>query len=133
MNLQNGYKVIYEKIANGERTFYATENAKCDPTVDEKIVTAAIGDYKLVYEKNGQIYGSTTSVPAEGDHCFSEFDKVFKVAVEEPVTTTSEEPVAPASEEPAQTYSRRTRKTEPVVEEPATEEPEVKENNEIEE
>ena len=110
MNLQNGYKVIYEKIADGERTFYATENAKCDPTVDEKIVTAAIGDYKLVYEKNGQIYGSTTGVPAEGDRCFAEFDKVFKAATEEPATTASEEPEAPA-----------------------TEEPEAKENNEIEE
>ena len=129
MNLQNGYKVIYEKIANGERTFYATENAKCDPAVDEEIVTVAIGDYKLVYEKNGKIYGSATGVPAEGDHCFSEFDKVFEVAA----NTSVEEPVAPAVEEPAQSYTRRSRKTEPVVEEPTIEEPEVKENENEEE
>ena len=38
MNLQNGYKVIYEKIADGKRTFYATENVVCDPKVDTKIV-----------------------------------------------------------------------------------------------
>ena len=40
MNLQNGYKVIYEKTADGTRTFYATKNTKCDPTVDDKIIEA---------------------------------------------------------------------------------------------
>ena len=125
MNLQNGYKVIYEKIADGERTFYATETTKCDPAVDEKIVTAAIGEYKLVYEKNGQIYGSVSGVPAENDHCFSEFDKVFKaVSTGEPAAV--EEPVALANEEPAQV-------TEPTVEEPTSEEPEPAENAEVEE
>jgi hypothetical protein len=83
MNLQNGYKVIYEKAANGKRTFYATKNVVCDPTVDDKIIEATIGEYKLIYEKAGQFYGSTTGIPAEGDHCFTEFDKVFKAASEE--------------------------------------------------
>lgn len=115
MNLQNNYRVIYENIASGNRTFYATKNAVCDPTVDDKIVEAAIGQYKLIYEKNGQIYGSLTGIPAEGDHCFAEFDKVFKEAVEEPVAPANEEPVA-------QTYTRRTRKAAAVEEPTETEE-----------
>ena len=125
MNLQNGYKVIYEKAVDGKRTFYATKNVVCDPAVDDKIIEATIGEYKLIYEKDGQFYGSTTGIPTENDHCFTEFDKVFKVAVEETPT--------PAAEEPAQTNSRRARKSEPVVEEPVVEEPVVETNNEIEE
>ena len=125
MNLQNGYKVIYEKAADGKRTFYATKNVACDPAVDDKIVEATIGEYKLIYEKDGQLYGSTTGIPTAGDRCFTEADKVFKVAVKEPVT--------PAAEEPAQTYSRRARNSEPVVEEPVVEEPEVVDSNEIDE
>jgi hypothetical protein len=129
MNLQNDYRVIYEHISDGKRAFYATKAPKCDPTVDEKIVEATIGEYKLIYEKDGQIYGSVTGIPAEGDHCFAEFDKVFKEAVEEPVTPVSEEPTnnEPAAEEPAQTYTRRARKP-ATVEEPVV----VEENNEAE-
>lgn len=102
MNLQNGYKVIYEKAADGKRTFYATKNVVCDPAVDDKIVEATIGEYKLIYEKAGQFYGSTSGIPAEGDHCFTEFDKVFKVATEEPETdepVTTEEPEEPVEDE----------------------------------
>jgi hypothetical protein len=117
MNLQNGYRVIYEKIADGERTFYATETPKCDPTVDEKIVTAAIGEYKLIYEKDGQIYGSISGIPAEGDHCFNEFDKVFKKTEPAETTVIHEETVE-----------------EPAVQEPVVEpEPEPEEGEETEE
>jgi hypothetical protein len=80
MNLQNGYKVIYEKAADGKRTFYAS---KTGLFADAEVITeATIGEYKLIYEKDGQFYGSTTGIPAEGDHCFDAFDKVFKT--EEP-------------------------------------------------
>ena len=84
MNLQNGYKVIYEKIADGERTFFAD---KLDGTSAVQIGEAIkIGQYKLVYEKDGQIYGSVSGVPAIGDHCFTEFDEVFKATVVKPET-----------------------------------------------
>ncbi len=104
MDLKNGYKVIYEKIADGTRTFYATKNIKCDPTVDDKITEAEIGKYKLIYEKAGRFYGSESGIPAEGDFCFESFDKVFvetdtnvaPAAVEETVTTVAE----PEVEEP---------------------------------
>ena len=133
MNLQNGYKVIYEKIADGKRTFYATRNVKCDPSVDTKLVEATIGEYKLIYEKNGRFYGSETGIPAADDHCFEGFDEVFiKKPEEESVTPAVEEPATTNVEEPAQAYTRRaSSKKAPVVEEPV-ETPVVEENNETE-
>lgn len=113
MKLQNGYKVIYEKTADGKRTFYATKNVTCDPAVDDKIIEAEIGKYKLIYEKNGEFFGSTTGIPAEDDDCFTteNFKKVFV----EGYTTE------------AAAYTRRSRKATPVVEEPVVEEPVVTE------
>ena len=81
MNLQNGYKVIYEKAADGKRTFYASKTGVFADA--EKIAEAVIGQYKLIYEKAGKFYGSETGIPAEGDYCFTEFDKVFKAAEED--------------------------------------------------
>ncbi len=97
MDLKNGYKVIYEKIADGTRTFYATKNVKCDPTVDDKIVEAEIGKYKLIYEKGGRFYGSESGIPADSDFCFEGFDKVF-VETEEEVEEEAKEAMV---EEPA--------------------------------
>ena len=78
MNLQNGYKVIYEKVADGARTFFAD---KLDGSAADMIGSPIkIGQYKLIYEKDGQLYGSTSGVPAIGDDCFDDFDKVFKKA-----------------------------------------------------
>ena len=130
MNLQNGYKVIYEKITDNKRAFYATQTGVCNPEVDSKIVEVNIGDYKLIYEKDGQIYGSVTGIPADGDHCFAEFDGVFKeaaaepaLASEEPAALALEEPVAdePTIEEPAKAYTRRTTRKVASTEEPAAE------------
>ena len=97
MTLQNGYRVIYEKIADGKRTFYATKNVTCDPSVDDKLVEATIGEYRLIYEKDGQFFGSKTGIPAEGDYCFEGFDKVFKVAT--PDEVPANEPEVPADPE----------------------------------
>ena len=116
MNLQNGYKVIYEKVADNKRAIYASKTGAFADA--EKILEVAMGEYKLIYEKNGQIYGSTTGIPAEGDYCFEDFNKVFKETDEEPVAPVAEEPVV---EEPA-TYGRRSRKTTPAEEEPVVEE-----------
>lgn len=94
MKLQNGYKVIYEKTAEGKRTFYATENVVCDPAVDTKITEATIGEYKLIYEKDGQIYGSTVGVPTENDHCFEDFNVVLKKKIDIETETTIPVPVS---------------------------------------
>ena len=82
MNLQNGYKVIYEKAADGKRTFYASKTGVFADA--EVIAEAIIGKYKLIYEKAGQFYGSETGIPTAEDYCFTEFDKVFKATEEDP-------------------------------------------------
>ncbi len=88
MELKNGYKVIYEKAANGERTFYASKSGTF--TDAEQIGEAVeIGKYKLIYEKNGKIYCSESGVPAFNENgepvdvTVEGFDKVF-VKTEEP-------------------------------------------------
>ncbi len=90
MKLQNGYKVIYEKIADGERTFFAD---KLDGTDAVQIGNTSfkIGEYKLVFEKDGQIYGSKSGRTEDGEH-LAAFDKVF-------VETNAEETQEPANEQ----------------------------------
>lgn len=99
MNLQNGYKVLYATATDGKRTFLASKTNSIK-NADTILAEATIGEYKLIYEKAGKIYGSTTGIPAEDDKCFDEFDAVFKEATEveqekvvEYVTVTSEEEV----------------------------------------
>lgn len=77
MNLQNGYKVVYEKAAEGMRSFYAS---KTGVFADAEQIGEAIeiGKYKLVYEKDGNIYGSETGVPSEADVSFDAFEAVLK-------------------------------------------------------
>ncbi len=82
MNLQNGYKVIYEKAADGERTFYAS---KSGVFADAEQIGEAIeiGKYKLIYEKNGKIYCSESNAPKfdengePADTAIEGFDKIF--------------------------------------------------------
>lgn len=81
MNLQNGYKVIYDKAADGEHIFYASKTG-IFASADE-IGRFTASEYKLIYEKNGQIFGSTTGIPADSDKEFTEFKKVFEEGYEE--------------------------------------------------
>lgn len=89
MTLKNGYKVIYEVIENREdagltRVFKAS---KTGVFADAEIIgETKIGEYKLIYEKDGKIYGSTSGVPSEdvaNDFCFGDFEKVFVEATTE--------------------------------------------------
>ena len=75
MKLQNGYKVIYEKIADGTRAFFAD---KLDGTDAVKIgnTTFKVGEYKLVFEKDGGIFGSKTGAVEDGTR-ITAFDDVF--------------------------------------------------------
>lgn len=98
MNLQNGYKVIYEKAANGMRTFYASKTGVFADA--EVIAEAEIGKYKLIYEKDGRFYGSESGIPAAGDFCFTAFDKVFKEAVENVPAAVNVVEEVPAYTEP---------------------------------
>ena len=75
MNLQNGYKIIYEEIVDGKRTFFAD---KLDGTAADQINATpfTVGEYKLVFEKDGGIFGSTTGKVEDGER-IDAFDKVF--------------------------------------------------------
>ena len=75
MKLQNGYKVIYEKVADGERTFFADKLDGTDATIIGN-TSFKIGEYKLVYEKDGSIYGSTSGAVKDGVR-IEAFDEVF--------------------------------------------------------
>ena len=85
MNLQNGYKVIYEVAADGKRTFYATKSNVYPNTEDTVLASFNDADYvgKVIYEYKGAFYVSTGSVPAYDengvptDTKIAGFDKVF--------------------------------------------------------
>jgi hypothetical protein len=94
MNLQNGYKVIYDKAAGGKRAFYASKTGFFADA--DLIMEATIGDYKLIYEKDGKFYGSTTGIPAEGDKCFDELRTVFEAGYVAEAEEQNVEPEVPA-------------------------------------
>ena len=112
MELKNGYKVIYEKAADGKRAFYASKTGFFADA--ELIAEANIGEYKLVYEKNGNFYGSTSGIPSEEDYCFEEFKAIFEEGYTAEIEPAAE-PVAAIEETavPAQKYSRRKTTVEP--------------------
>lgn len=84
MELKNGYKVIYDTAANGEHVFSASKTGIFSDA--EELGRFAEGEYKLIYEKGGHIYGSETGIPADDDYCFEEFDAVLVVAEEDEPT-----------------------------------------------
>lgn len=65
MNLKNGYKLIYEKAADGKRTFYASKS-NYPTSEDVKLASFADADYrgKVIYEHNGKFYISAGRIPA---------------------------------------------------------------------
>jgi hypothetical protein len=87
MNLQNGYKVIYEKAADGKRTFYASKSAAYPNADDVVLAYFNDADYrgKVIYEHKGKFYVSTGAVPVYNengepvDTVIEGFDQVFKL------------------------------------------------------
>lgn len=85
MNLQNGYKVIYEKAADGKRTFYASKSTTYPNETDLVIASFNDADYrgKVIYEHKGKFYVSVGAVPTYNengeptDTAIEGFDKVF--------------------------------------------------------
>ena len=109
MSLYDNYKAIYEQAA------IAINNRQ----------------FKLIYEKNGNIYGSISGIPVDTDHCFSALNKMPAVidahvveeskaiapAVEEVTSVVTEEaPVITHMDEQEAPRSKRTRKQKVVVE-----------------
>ena len=124
MNLKNGYKVMYEVIEDGKRTFLAS---KTGVFADAKEIDSfAFGSYKTVYQTTEGLFGRT----ADGNDIRLEaFDKVFVEDVEDNETVEPTDTTEPTNE-PAQSSDE----TETPVEEPeepvsgddeSTENPEV--------
>lgn len=155
MNLQNGYKVIYEKASDGTRTFYASKTGICDPTVDTQLgETFTDADFagKVIYEYKGGFYVSTGATPAYDengvptDERLSAFDEVF-VATEnsedtagvdegntEPeVLSETEEPTESDPEEPEAEATGDEPATEPEATEPEVEPTEPEDETNLEE
>lgn len=95
MNLQNGYKVVYEIAADGKRTFYASKSEIYPSTEDVELATFTDAEYagKVIYEYKGEFYVSNGSLPAYDengvptDTKIAGFDKVL-VAETAAVATT---------------------------------------------
>jgi hypothetical protein len=85
MNLQNGYKAVYEKAADGKRTFYASKTGLYDSSVDTlgTLVDANFAS-RTIYEHDNNFYVSAAGgAPAYGgnglplDGRISLFDPIF--------------------------------------------------------
>jgi hypothetical protein len=104
MEYKNGYKVVYEVAADGERTFYAAKSGKY-PTrdeagniVDDVVAYFADADFlgKTVYEYKGKFYVSAGSLPAfneDGTPAAGETELNFDLVLKEakPVTEGTED------------------------------------------
>jgi hypothetical protein len=134
MELKNGYKVIYEVAADGKRTFYASKSNVYPTTEDVEIASFNDADYKgkVIYEYKGDFYVSAGSIPAYNengvptDNKITEFEKIFCEHVDNDANGKCDECKNDMPAEAA-AYTRRSRKSAPVVEEPVVEsgEPEV--------
>lgn len=91
------YEFIYEKNAEGERQICGAYN-KAVSEEDKVIVELAQykNKFKLVYEKDGNIYGSETGVPAENDELIVAVKDLYGTEVDIEVESLEKE----AKEEP---------------------------------
>lgn len=86
MKLQNGYKAIFDKAADGKHTIYASKTGLFKDA--EEIGTFEADQYNLIYEKQGKLYHSPTGIPADSDVAIAELDKLFAEQAAETETET---------------------------------------------
>ena len=101
MKLENGYKVMFDSIETKEDGTYRTIKAsKTGSKADaEDILSVKTGEYKLVYEKDGKVYGSIDRFRNEDDRCFTELDAVL-VASDSETATEEDVPAEEPTDEP---------------------------------
>ena len=97
MKLQNEYKILYEKITKDSKIGFASKKLQWDNT-NSKVTLFAndeevhLTNYKLIYEKDGYVYGSTSSLPSDTDVMISGLDEegnvVFGAGVVPPPVTS---------------------------------------------
>lgn len=97
MKLQNGYKAIFDKAADGKHTIYASKTGLFKDA--EEIGTFEADQYNLIYEKQGKLYHSHTGIPADSDATVAELDKLFA----EQATETTAEPETASVVDPVET------------------------------
>jgi len=110
MNYKNGYKVVYDVAAGGERTFYASKSSIYPNADDTKLASFKDAEYagKTIYEYEGEFYVADTTAAKfdkEGKPTGSKIEGFEKILVEdtdtnEPAPANIEEPKAPVASEP---------------------------------
>ena len=96
MNLQNGYKLIYEKAAEGKRTFYASKSNV--PTAEDVEIASFIdAEYqgKIIYEYKGKFYVSTKNAPMydeNGEPTGTSIEAFDKILIKDAVNTPTHAP-----------------------------------------
>ena len=68
MKLGNGFKLVYEKRADGSRELYASKQpvpTSADGKLDPNL--SALAGIKFVYQKEGKIWGSQEAFPTKND------------------------------------------------------------------
>lgn len=113
MKLQNGYKLVYERVADGKRAFYASKTGY--PTEkDHELGSFVDEDFrgKIIYEYEGKFYVSAGNVPAYDDNGIptdaplfndEDFNEVFVATADNSVEGDTEGAVdgpAPAADAP---------------------------------
>ena len=108
MNYKNGYKVVYEVAANGERTFYASKSSIYPNADDAKLASFKDAEYagKTIYEYEGEFYVADTAAAKfdkEGKPTGSKIDGFDKILVDEeaPAEASAPTTVNVEDEEPA--------------------------------
>ena len=99
MDLKNGYKVLYEVVDPENRVFKATKSV---PAADDAVIaTIAKGTYKLVYEKDGKVFGVPTAGGDEVDLTSTFAEVLVEGEVAEQVEAGNDQPTELPKEEPA--------------------------------
>ncbi len=123
MKLQNGYKLIYEKIVDGKKHLFAGKShVPTDADVEIKydsLTEDQVKAFKLIYEAGEGFKGAAERIPGEDDQAFALTDGTVTILAGEGYEVAASK--LPASDEGQQT-KKAARKVE-IVEEPKVEEP----------
>ena len=103
MKLQNGYKIIYEKVVEGKRHLFAGKNSvpsEADIEVKyDSLTEDQVKAFKLIYQAGEGFKGAVERIPGETDQVFALTDGTvtifagddYKVAVPKPSGSDGDE------------------------------------------
>lgn len=131
MDLQNGYKVIYEDAKDGKRTLFASESNRYPTEEDFEIASFAKKDFegKTIYEHKGKFYVSKKAVPSYENGVSTDTELFSAEQLAELFVAKQQEEanipapanvVEPAADPDEEALEDNTEATEPEVTEPET-------------